>query len=278
MKNFVAAFDGLKYSHSAQQYAIDLAKLCDAQLTGIFLSEPTYTSHTISELLTEQGVSEKKLIDLWEKDEKTRESAVEKFRIACEKEGLAYSIKLFQSEAIDQLKRQSIYADLIIIDAQETLTHYPEKLPTRFMVDLLTNLQCPILIVPPTYKSIKKIILLYDGEPSAVYAIKLFSYLVGDLNQVETEVVSVVPSDSALVAAEPKDMEAFIAIHYPKMVYKLQQGKPATEIIKYLNQQDKHAMIVLGAYGRGPVSRWFRKSMADILMNEVEMPLFIARN
>jgi len=33
---------------------------------------------------------------------------------------------------------------------------------------------------------------------------------------------------------------------------------------------------VLGAYERGALSRWLRPSMADILMQEVDRPLFIA--
>jgi hypothetical protein len=49
--------------------------------------------------------------------------------------------------AIQELKHESIYT-LLIIDSKETLTHYTEKLPTRFIRDLLSDAQCPVLIVP----------------------------------------------------------------------------------------------------------------------------------
>jgi hypothetical protein len=36
--------------------------------------------------------------------------------------------------------------------------------------------------------------------------------------------------------------------------------------------------VVLGAYQRSEVSRWFKTSMADILMRELNVPMFIAHN
>jgi hypothetical protein len=65
----------------------------------------------------------------------------------------------------------------MLIDAKETLTHYAEKPPTRFIRDLLTDTQCPVLLTPTRFKPFKKLVLLYDGEPSSVHAIKIFSYL-----------------------------------------------------------------------------------------------------
>ena len=79
--------------------------------------------------------------------------------------------------SLPELLHESIYADLLIIDSKETLTHYEEEVPTRFIRDLLTDVQCPVLLVPQKYKPVKKIVLLFDGEPSSVHAIKMFSYI-----------------------------------------------------------------------------------------------------
>lgn len=37
-------------------------------------------------------------------------------------------------------------------------------------------------------------------------------------------------------------------------------------------------LVVVGAYKRGAVSRWLRHSMADVLMKELKVPLYIAHN
>ena len=53
-------------------------------------------------------------------------------------------------------------------------------------------------------------------------------------------------------------------------------GKPAEQISAYIKDIPESALVVLGAYERSPVSRWFRASMADVLLKATDKPLFIA--
>jgi nucleotide-binding universal stress UspA family protein len=278
MKKIIAAFDGLKYSESSRDYAVNLAKQTNAHLYGVFMDDPTYTSYKIYDLIAKEGVSGEKLKKLEAKDKTTRRVATENFEAVCKKGGLEYTVHHDHNIAILDLKHESIYADLVIIDAKETLTHYSEKLPTRFIRDLLIDAQCPVLLVPLKYKPIEKIILLFDGEPSSVHAIKMFSYLLPQLGQLDTEVISVRPIDTSLHMPDNKLMKEFMKRHYPKAKYTTIKGWAEDEIVKRLKQETKNAIVVLGAYRRGAVSRWFKESMADTLMKDVKLPLFIAHN
>lgn len=278
MEKIIAAFDGLKYSESTRDYAIWLAKQTNTHLVGVFMDDLTYSSYKIYELISDQGVSEKKLKILDAKDKASRAAGAENFKKFCEKDGLEYTLHHDRKIAIQELKHESIYADMLVIDSKETLTHYTEKLPTRFIRDLLSDVQCPVLIVPKKYKPVQKIIFLYDGEPSSVHAIKMFSYLLPQLNQMEYEVISVNPVNTTLHIPDNRLMKEFMKRHYPKVKYTVMKGLAEEEIVKYLKQQPGNSMVVLGAYRRGTVSRWFRESMADTLMKEVNLPLFIAHN
>lgn len=278
MKKIIAAFDGLKYSESTRDYAIYLAKQTNTHLVGIFMDDPTYTSYKIYELIAKEGVSEDKLKNFEAKDKSTRHVATEDFEKACQQSGLEYTVHHDRQIAIQELKHESIYTDLLIIDSKETLTHYTEKLPTRFIRDLLIDVQCPVVIVPQKYKPIQKIILLYDGEPSSVHAIKMFSYLLPQLKHLDTEVISVNQVNTTLHMPDNKLMKEFMKRHYPKAKYTVMKGWAEDEIVKHLKQTQENALVVLGAYRRGTVSRWFRESMADTLMKEVKLPLFIAHN
>ncbi len=275
MKKITAAFDGLKYSESTRDYAIYLAKQTDTHLVGIFLDDRTYTSYKIYELITKQGVSEDKLKKLEAKDKDTRTAAAGNFEKACQQSGIEYTVHHDRNIALQELKHESIYTDLLIIDSKETLTHYDEKLPTRFIRELLSDVQCPVILVPQKYTPIEKIILLYDGGPSSVYAIKMFSYLLPQLKQLNTEIISVNQENTSLHMPDNKLMKEFMKRHYPKAKYTVMKGWAEEEIIKHLKQQEK-ALVVLGAYRRGTVSRWFKESMADILMKKVKLPLFVA--
>ena len=278
MKKIIVAFDGLKYSESTRDYATYLAKQTNTHLVGVFMDDPTYTSYKIYELIVKEGASEEMLKKYEAKDKSTRDAAVINFEKACQKEGLEYTIHRDRKIAILELKHESIYTDLLIIDSKETLTHYTEKLPTRFIRDLLSDVQCPVLIVPQKYKPIQKIILLYDGEPSSVYALKMFSYLLPQLKHLDTEVISVNPVNTTLHMPDNKLMKEFMKRHFPKAKYSVMKGWAEDEIVKHLKQTSGNAIVVLGAYRRGTVSRWFRESMADTLMKEVKVPLFIAHN
>jgi len=43
-------------------------------------------------------------------------------------------------------------------------------------------------------------------------------------------------------------------------------------------EAEMEELIVLGAYRRSKISRWFKHSLADVLMNTLDKPLFIAHH
>jgi len=278
MKKIIAAFDGLKYSESTKEYAITIAKLTGAHLVGVFMDDSLYTSYKVYDLIVKDGVSEAEFKKAEAKDSSTRAAAAANFEKACQKAGIEYTVHHDKNIAIQALKHESVYADLLIIDASETLSHYTEKLPTRFIRDLLSDVQCPVLVVPKKYKPINKVVLLYDGAPSSVYAVKIFSYLLPRLQEFAIDVISVNPPDSTLHMPDNKLMKEFMKHHFPTAKYIVRKGWAEEEIVKYLKALQEHALIVLGAYRRGTVSRWFRESMADTLMKNIKLPLFIAHN
>jgi nucleotide-binding universal stress UspA family protein len=276
MKKIIAAFDGLKYSESARDYAIALAKISNAHLVGVFMEDSTYTSYKIYDLVSEEGTVEQKLKKYDEIDKITRHNAAENFEKYCQQAGLEFTVHHDRQIAIRELKHESVYADLLVIDANETLTHYAEKIPTRFIRDLLSDAHCPVLVVPGKHRPIEKIVLLYDGEPTSVYAIKMFSYLLPQLKKLDTEVIAINPPNSTLHLPDNKLMKEFMKRHFPDVRYTVIEGWPEPDITRRIQNLQSISLVVLGAYKRSTVSRWFSESMADILMREVKVPLFIA--
>ena len=255
-----------------------LQKQSNAHLVGISLEDFIYRSFKLYDMLDDKAFSEVKMKRLIEKDKKTRKISSLKFEAACQNAGINYSVHHDKNIALKELLHESIYADLLIIDSAETLTHYKEDLPTRFIRDLLADVQCPVLLVTNKYKPIQKIVLLYDGEPSSVYAIKMFSYMTGAFKDLPTEAVTVKKSDQTLHVPDNKLMKEFMKRHFPAADYIVLKGDAESEIVKHLELQKQNTLIVAGAYRRGTVSRWFRESMADVLMKNLKYPLFIAHN
>ena len=276
MKKIIAAFDGLKFSESLVTYAIGIAKQSKAHLVGVSLEDVTYHSFKLYDVIDEKESIDTRIKKLEKKDSRRRKLSTLAFEAACQSAGINYSIHHDKSIALQELLHESIYADLLIINYTETLTHYNEKPPTRFIRDLLSNVQCPVLLVPDKYKPIDKIAFLYDGEPSSVHAIKMFSYMFESLKDLYVEIVTAKKDDQNLHVPDNKLMKEFIKRHFPAARYTVLKGEVEKEIASYLKVQKANNLIVCGAYRRGMVSRWFRESMADVLMKNLKLPLFIA--
>lgn len=276
MKKIIAAFDGLKYSESTRDHAIDIAKQTGAHLVGVFMDDFTYTSFKVYELITNEGISDTKLKKLQQQDNTLRNAAAVNFETACSYAGIDFSIHHDKKIALQELKHESIYADLLIIDARETLTHYTEKLPTRFIRDLLGDAQCPVLVVPPKYRPVGRVILLYDGEPASVHAVKMFSYLLPQFKKLDTVSITINPPNTSLHMPDNKLIKELMKRHYPDITLQVAKGPAEDEIVKLLKQEEANTLVVLGGNRRGTVSRWFRTSMADKLMKALKLPLFIA--
>ena len=75
-----------------------------------------------------------------------------------------------------------------------------------------------------------------------------------------------------------KLMREFIKRHFPKATFTVIKGDPEEEILQYLEGHRENELVVLGAYRRSEVSRWFKSSMADKLMQDTDTPLFIAHS
>ncbi len=278
MKKFIAALDGYKLSPSTLAYAREVAKVADAHLVGLFLDDFIYRTYNVGKIYKTAKHPETAIKELDEKDKQKRDAAVSKFQQSCGTAGISFSVHRTKRIALQELKHESIFADLLIVSERETFTRYEEKSPTYFMKDLLGDVQCPVLVVPNSYKPVEKIVLLYDGSPSSVYAVRMFSYTFGSFGHLPVEVFTVKAPMDGNHLPEGKLMKEFVKRHFPEVTFRIAQGTPEKQILEYLQQNGKNSIVVTGAYRRSEISRWFKASMADMLMKELELPVFIAHN
>ncbi len=278
MNKIIAAFDGLKFSTPNMEMAIQVAKSTNAHLTGIFLDDRTYTSYRIYELVLEDGVSESKLKQYRSRDTQNRLHAAALFEEHCQAAQLEFNVHHDKNVALQELLHESIFSDLLIVNRNESFTHHEEKYPTRFIRDLLSDTQCPVLLTPENTIPIEKIIFLYDGDPASVYAIKMFNHLFPQYQSYPAELFTVKRPDSNVHLPDHKLVKEFMKRHYTHLDYTVKIGDASEEIVNHLQAETQHCCVVLGAYRRTMMSRWFRSSMADALIQHFDFPLFIAHN
>jgi nucleotide-binding universal stress UspA family protein len=279
MKKFIAAFDGLDFSRSALDYAIQVTREAGAHLVGVFLEDFSRRSYGMKELVSYEGPDRDQLVErLDAQDSRKRQESVFQFTSACEAAGISYAVHRNDNVALQELVEESVYADLLVLDARESMTAFDEPPPARFVRDVLNDVGCPVVLVPQVFKPFQKVILLYDGEPSSVSAVKSFSYIFSFLKGGPVQVLTVQSEEEKTNIPNRELIAEFISRHYPQAEFVVLRGEPEDEIRKYLEQDGGDAIVVLGAYRRSRLSRLFRPSMADALLRHLELPLFIAHN
>lgn len=276
MKKFLAVFDGYRPSASTLAYAISLSKSAGAHLNGLFLDEFIYRTYSVTSVIKNYENADEVIERLDEKDRLKRDAAVKYFEKACSDAGLRWSVTRDTNIALPELKHESIYADLLIIERNETFTRHKDDPPTPFIRELLRDIQCPAIIVPENFRNPELVVFLYDGSPSAVYAIKMYAYLFAGMQTVPEEVYCVKEAGGREFIPDEKFMKEFVHRYFPHARFKAEAGIAEEKIIDYVKSAANSRMVVLGAYRRTDLSRWFKTSMADLLMKECGAPLFIA--
>jgi nucleotide-binding universal stress UspA family protein len=278
MKKIIAAFDGLRFSDSTLEYAIYLSKQYDAHIVGVFLSESTKLSYAVYEIMVEQSVSGAAVgKELEKSDAATMNESVIKFESACKAAKINYSVHRDEKKAANELLHETVFADLLVIDANETFSYLEASLPGGFLKNILHDAQCPVMVVPKKFKPITKLALLYDGQPSSIFAIKMLGYVLPEMTKLEAKFFYAEHGVSSLRLPDNKLMKEWVKRHFSNVEYHLMKGEEK-KLVATIAAESSGILIVAGAYHRSNLSMWFHNSLADLLMNEIKTPLFIAHH
>jgi nucleotide-binding universal stress UspA family protein len=66
-------------------------------------------------------------------------------------------------------------------------------------------------------------------------------------------------------------------MHYENIGFEVLQGKPGEELFKFL-QMKKTAFVVMGAFGRNKLSTLLKHSTAELVIETINAPVFVAHH
>jgi nucleotide-binding universal stress UspA family protein len=147
------------------------------------------------------------------------------------------------------------------------------KQPNDYLKKVLHQSECPVLLVPETFKAPEKLILAYNGEEDSVYAIKQFTYLFPKLYQWETKLITVEEETEALPHQEL--IEELAAKHFANLTLEVVSTETKSTFASWISEQEG-SILVAGAYGRNELSSLFKKSFLAEVIGEHKIPVFIA--
>jgi nucleotide-binding universal stress UspA family protein len=271
MKKILLAFDGRHVSKGILEFAKDLNKKSPILATGVFLPIVDY-----SELLYSLGGLSGPIYvtDITQADDDIIQVNIKEFEVRCQEEGIAYTVHSDITEhVINYLKGESRYGDLLAISGELFYENLGEDTQDEYIEDTLLRSECPVMIVPESYRPPEKVILAYDGSASSVYAIKQFSYLFPEYRDLETLLVYADPKNEDM--PDIKVIEELARLHFSKLsLFKL-DADPRKYFETWLMDKG-NTLLVSGAYGRSAFSEMLKKSFIQDVIKDHRVPIFVA--
>jgi len=175
---------------------------------------------------------------------------------------------------LEAILQNSAFADLILADARimfSDLLYFPMRITFK---DLLADAHCPVLLLREDISQVERIMLAYDGSDSSIYAIKHFSYLFPIWRSLPAYLVTI-------HAREDKELDhrqyikSWLPRHFDHIEVEIIQGRASEELPVSIRRYTDNMIVVMGSYGRSAVSRFFRQSLANAILEKTPASLFI---
>jgi nucleotide-binding universal stress UspA family protein len=272
MEKILLAMGGYKQNMYAIDFACYLAKLTHSRLTGVFL-EGTPEGDTPGILRMAEPEAVEEVADGTQAADPVLHD-VQRFREACLCREVPTRVHRDRGVPVKDILLESRFSDLIVVDPETSFQHVDKSFPGRFFRDLLVAAECPVVVSPYSFEGLNEVIFTYNGSGSSVFAIKQFTYLFPEFKHKKAVVVNVRGGDDAAIEEQYK-MKEWLSAHYEDVEFVVLKGDASDELFGYLLDR-KNAIVVLGAYGRGILSRFLKPSHARLLLRTINLPIFIA--
>jgi len=276
MEKILLAMDAKNVNTQAIDFACYLARLTNSRLTGIFLEDllsdekPAIRENAELQNVCRYGPVSREMVTT------VVEGNIAQFRQSCECRGIVPKVHRDRGIPLYEVIQESRFADLLVIDAETSFARNREAVPGRFVKDVLQEAECPVIIAPYSFHSVDEIYFAYNGSASSVFAIRQFTYLFPEWRQKKITVINVRDHEENTIEDQFK-MKEWLGQHYTDVEFKVLKGDASDQLFGYLLEKT-NAMVIIGAYGRSMLSRFFRHSHAHLLVKSVNLPLFIAHH
>lgn len=273
MKKILFACDGDHFPEGAFKFIKSLQANEPVTLKGMFftgiairqLSSPVYSSFAAP------------YVRLIEEERQSLIKSRERFIHQCESYGIRHKIEEYEG-GWDQAQfiKETRFADLALISEQLFCKEILEDQPNSFMEEALRIAECPVVIIPESFSSVEHIVVAYDGKKESAFALKQFSHLFSQFDELPVEFVYV-KDDETDDIPDMDLLKEYSNAHFDAgNITKL--NFHADQSFREWLQNKKNALLVAGSFSRSGTSMLFKPSFVNQIIRKSSIPVFIAHN
>lgn len=271
MRKIILTFDGVNFSDAAFDFAKRINEMMPILLTGVFLPQISYANIWSYADGTGAPMFVPQLEDA---DMEIIEKNIQKFEESCKRHQIEFRThKEFNDLALPELKRESRFADLMIIGSEKFYEHMGSGNPSNYLKDAIHNIECPVILVPENYVFPEVNILAYDGSESSVFAIKQFAYLLPELNKNPT-LLTYANIEGEINIPNEAYIEELCGRHFEDLTVTKLDIDSSKQFNKWITEK-KSGILVAGSFARSYFSQLFKKSFVTEVIKVHKVPVFI---
>jgi hypothetical protein len=274
MKKILLAFDGINFSEGAFEFARRLNEKDKILATAAFMPQVSY-ANLWSYAGTAGGTVAVPSIPLIEDEEAEQiERNIERFELLCKNNDIEFRIhKDFYDFALPELKRETRFADLVILGSESFYSSVGIGEPNDYLKTALHDVECPVILVPEKFDFPRNNVLAYDGSDSSVCAIKQFAYLFPEFTKQPTLLVYSRDEYEDDIP-DIEYIEELATRHFPDLTITKFHLDPKDFFADWIRTR-KNAILVSGSFGRSSLSRVFKRSFVREVIKDHKLPVFI---
>jgi nucleotide-binding universal stress UspA family protein len=261
MKKIMTVFDVQNTPWHVLSFAIKIAKEYGSPIDGIFLRPRSGKQDFAYPFPNDMELTKDRLSDELLAQDNTLlvDDNIKLFSDECENSGVKYEIQkeISLDLFIDNCKSQ----DLVVADTR-----------ADFLDLLLPRIACPVCLASGNELP-EKIVLMLDENSSSRNAIDKLTEVLPHVSNLPSSVVSINLTGDQDATNEPYIRQ--LENRFSNLKVQKLQGNVERELLGFLGDEEDNIMVVMGAFGRSGVSRFFRQSLAKVILEKTRLSLFI---
>lgn len=275
IRRILLPLDPSKYSKTGLHYAIDLAKRFDAEINGLVVLDLPGINDSIGPYVT-GGIEFAELFRQKELEQAQEhiEKLLGEFSTSCQEHNVKHKEFEYQGSPSLNIIRESFFFDLLVIGMRTHFHFETSNVAEESLEKLLSHTITPILAVPERIHTLKKILILCDGNPASARALQRFSHIAERSNfQIKLLATMKQEQEAQFFLNRAKD---YLKSYGISKISTEWEARPAKELLdeKYLDEMD---LIVLGVHQHKSLKEFVLGDLAKYLIRENRKPLFIVQ-
>lgn len=276
-KRIVVGLDGSEYCKKAIQYACRRANNFDGTVVGVGVVDlPGIERAASGAGIGASHYAKHSREQLTKKAETEVEKLLAEFEETCRTASVAFEMEQRAGNPEEKILDAALSADLIVVGTR-TFYHFetPEA-PGHAQAKLVQAGICPVLAVPDTLElPFVHLTFPYDSSPGAARAMRNLLALTSEY-PIDYQVMLLRVEDNPEEGRKALERPAqYLRAYAYDVELKVEPGDPC-QVVRDIAHQRLPGLVVLGASGRGMLSKLLFGSVTRTLIEDGKIPLFIS--